>query len=201
MSPGFRGRCTAPLLIDKQTMRPVSNESSSIMRMLGKLQLSGCLGVDLYPQHLQQQIDQLNDQVYRAINNGVYRAGFSTSQAGYDAAVGEMHQLMARLDQQLTNQRFLLGDRCTEADLRLFPTICRFDAVYAGIFKYAAPGGARGWAATSPDSIPAYICKTTRIVSCMSSSAMQVPTESFVRFAPTCTSYLFPSTCSASSLQ
>eukprot|EP00879_Flechtneria_rotunda_P003181 GHRR01003404.1.p1 GENE.GHRR01003404.1~~GHRR01003404.1.p1 ORF type:complete len:405 (+),score=101.52 GHRR01003404.1:151-1365(+) len=135
MSPGFRGRCTAPLLIDKQTMRPVSNESSSIMRMLGKLQLSGCLGVDLYPQHLQQQIDQLNDQVYRAINNGVYRAGFSTSQAGYDAAVGEMHQLMARLDQQLTNQRFLLGDRCTEADLRLFPTICRFDAVYAGIFK------------------------------------------------------------------
>eukprot|EP00878_Enallax_costatus_P043521 GHUV01051535.1.p1 GENE.GHUV01051535.1~~GHUV01051535.1.p1 ORF type:complete len:336 (+),score=90.96 GHUV01051535.1:264-1271(+) len=135
ISPGFRGRCTAPLLIDKQTKRPVSNESSSIVRMLGQMHLPGCTGVDLYPQQLQQQIDALNEKVYRAINNGVYRAGFATSQAGYDAAVNEMHDLMQQLDQQLGTTRFLLGDKFTEADLRLFPTICRFDAVYAGIFR------------------------------------------------------------------
>lgn len=135
LSPGFRGRCTAPLLIDKKTMRAVSNESSSIVRNLGQLQLPGCHDIDLCPPQLLNQIEQLNDQVYRAINNGVYRAGFATSQAGYDAAVGDMHQLLAVLDQRLAQQRFLLGDRFTEADLRLFPTVCRFDAVYAGIFK------------------------------------------------------------------
>ncbi|KAF6254341.1 putative glutathione S-transferase [Scenedesmus sp. NREL 46B-D3] len=135
LSPGYRGRCTAPLLIDKKAMRPVSNESSDIVRMLGQLQLPGTSGVDLYPPHLQQQIDQLNDQVYRCINNGVYRAGFATSQAAYDAAVGEVHGLMAALDQQLGQSRCLLGDRFTEADLRLFPTIIRFDAAYAGLFR------------------------------------------------------------------
>lgn len=135
LSPGYRGRCTAPLLIDKKSMRPVSNESSDIVRMLGQLQLPGASGVELYPQQLQQQIDALNAKVYRCINNGVYRAGFATSQAGYDAAVGEMHGLMQELEQQLGQSRFLLGDRFTEADLRLFPTIVRFDAAYAGLFR------------------------------------------------------------------
>eukprot|EP00775_Hariotina_reticulata_P010760 gene10760-10916_t len=135
LSPGYRGRCTAPLLMDKKLMKPVSTESSSIVRMLSQLQLPGTTDADLYPPQLQQQIDSMNEKVYRSINNGVYRCGFSTSQAGYDAAVGELHQLMAQLDQQLGQTRFLLGDRFTEADLRLFPTICRFDAVYAGIFR------------------------------------------------------------------
>ncbi|WIA16996.1 hypothetical protein OEZ85_013909 [Tetradesmus obliquus] len=149
LSPGYRGRCTAPLLIDKKSIRPVSNESSDIVRMLGWLALPGASGVELYPQQLRQQIDAMNDKVYRCINiawrvprnvyrcinNGVYRAGFATSQAGYDAAVGEMHGLLQELEQQLGQSRFLLGDRVTEADLRLFPTIVRFDAAYAGLFR------------------------------------------------------------------
>lgn len=135
LSPGYRGRCTAPLLIDKKSIRPVSNESSDIVRMLGQLQLPGASGVELYPQQLRPQIDAMNDKVYRCINNGVYRAGFATSQAGYDAAVGEMHGLLQEVEQQLGQSRFLLGDRFTEADLRLFPTIVRFDAAYAGLFR------------------------------------------------------------------
>ncbi|KAF8065797.1 yqjG [Scenedesmus sp. PABB004] len=137
LSPGFRGRCTAPLLIDAAA-RPraaVSNESASIVRMLARLSLPGTPGVELVPAALEAEIDALNDQVYRSVNNGVYRCGFATTQAAYDAAAAELHGALASLDGRLGRTRFLLGDKFTEADLRLFPTIVRFDAVYAGIFR------------------------------------------------------------------
>ncbi|GFH06840.1 GST N-terminal domain-containing protein, partial [Haematococcus lacustris] len=88
-SPGFKGRCTAPLLVDKVTRRIVSNESADIMRMLNTLHLPGCTSVELVPEQLRSEIDALNEQMYESINNGVYRSGFSTSQAAYDAVQQE----------------------------------------------------------------------------------------------------------------
>mmetsp|Transcript_1741 Transcript_1741/g.4385 ORF Transcript_1741/g.4385 Transcript_1741/m.4385 type:complete len:426 (+) Transcript_1741:121-1398(+) len=134
-SPGFRGRCTAPLLVDASTRRIVSNESADIVRMIGASQMPGTTSVDLYPSHLRGQIDELNDKVYRSVNNGVYRSGFSTSQQAYDAVQREMFSTLDDLEARLSQSRFLLGDRLTEADIRLLPTISRFDAVYASIFK------------------------------------------------------------------
>ncbi|KAJ9506260.1 hypothetical protein QJQ45_014132 [Haematococcus lacustris] len=142
-SPGFKGRCTAPLLVDKVTRRIVSNESADIMRMLNTLHLPGCTSVDLVPEQLRSEIDALNEQtssgitlqMYESINNGVYRSGFSTSQAAYDAVQQELFQALDAVELRLSRSRFLLGDLLTEADLRLFPTIVRFDAVYAIIFR------------------------------------------------------------------
>ncbi|KAL6755645.1 putative glutathione S-transferase [Haematococcus lacustris] len=134
-SPGFKGRCTAPLLVDKVTRRIVSNESADIMRMLNTLHLPDCTSVDLVPEQLRSEIDALNEQMYESINNGVYRSGFSTSQAAYDAVQQELFQALDAMELRLSRSRFLLGDLLTEADLRLFPTIVRFDAVYAIIFR------------------------------------------------------------------
>ncbi|MEW5299857.1 MAG: hypothetical protein WDW36_002831 [Sanguina aurantia] len=134
-SPGFRGRCTAPLLLDKQTRRIVCNESSDILRMLNRLQLPGATHVDLYPEALHGQIDELNDMIYEDINNGVYRSGFATTQAAYDDAQTGLYRALGEVEARLSKTRFLLGDKCTECDVRLYPTIARFDAVYATIFK------------------------------------------------------------------
>uniref|UniRef100_A0A7S0WJ40 GST C-terminal domain-containing protein n=1 Tax=Chlamydomonas leiostraca TaxID=1034604 RepID=A0A7S0WJ40_9CHLO len=134
-SPGFRGRCTAPLLVDARGKRIVSNESADLVRMLNALHLPGCTDVDLAPAHLLPQIDALNDKIYDSVNNGVYRSGFATTQSAYDAVQREMYGVLDELEARLSDSRFLLGDKLTEADVRLFPTVVRFDAVYAHIFK------------------------------------------------------------------
>ncbi len=135
-SPDYEGRVTVPVLWDKQTQSIVSNESADIIRMLNSA-FNGLTGNDndYYPANLRTQIDAINEKVYGSINNGVYRAGFATTQAAYEEAY---HQLFAALDwveQILNRQRYLAGTVLTEADWRLFTTLIRFDAVYYGHFK------------------------------------------------------------------
>jgi len=134
-SPGYTGRCTAPLLVDKKSRCIVSNESSDIMRMLNAMHFPGCTEADLVPPELESDIGALNDMIYGAINNGVYRSGFATTQAAYERAQAALYSALDEVEERLSRGRFLLGDRLTEADLRLFPTVVRFDAVYAMLFK------------------------------------------------------------------
>ena len=124
---GFTGRCTAPLLVDKVTKKAVSNESSDLMRMLNKPAGAGDIDIDLCPAHLAAQIDEINAWIYTDVNNGVYKCGFSTSQEAYDRSSLALCQGLDRIEAILADNRFLLGDRLTEADLRLFPTIYRCD--------------------------------------------------------------------------
>mgnify|MGYP005856508561 CR=1 FL=1 len=136
----FKGRCTAPLLVDKKTKRIVSNESADIVRMLntatfGKKDVKD-KRIDLYPAELANEIDETNEWVYRMINNGVYRCGFSTTQAAYDEASRDVRDGLKRCDEILSKQDFLCSkNQFTEADLRLLPTILRFDGAYAPLFK------------------------------------------------------------------
>uniref|UniRef100_A0A7S1JF65 GST C-terminal domain-containing protein n=1 Tax=Eutreptiella gymnastica TaxID=73025 RepID=A0A7S1JF65_9EUGL len=134
---GYKGRCTAPLLIDTVSQTIVSNESSAIVRMLGTLRFSSSAkGLrDLYPPALADKIDAVNDWVYPKINNGVYRCGFATTQGAYNAASKDVREGLDRLDDLLSKQPFLCGDYFTEADLRLLPTAVRFDSVYSPFFK------------------------------------------------------------------
>ncbi len=134
--PGYEGRVTVPVLWDKQTRSIVSNESSDIIRMFNSA-FNGLTGNDrdYYPEELRAQIDAINEQVYDAINNGVYRAGFATSQQAYEAAYYELFDALDRVEQFLTRERYLAGAVLTEADWRLFTTLIRFDAVYYGHFK------------------------------------------------------------------
>ncbi|GBF94142.1 glutathione-dependent reductase [Raphidocelis subcapitata] len=111
-SPGFRGRCTAPLLVDAKSRRAVCNESASIVRQLDALQLPGTSRVVLRPEALAGEIDALNEWIYPQINNGVYRCGFATTQAAYDAAAADVAAGLARADALLGERRFLAGDRC-----------------------------------------------------------------------------------------
>jgi len=137
----YSGRCTAPLLVDLQAGTIISNESGDIIRMLNALDIGGGaeeeeLGViDLYPPELRAQIDQTNEWTYELINNGVYRAGFATRQAAYEQAEGDVHAGLARCNAILAERRFLCGETVTEADVRLLPTACRFDGVYATFFR------------------------------------------------------------------
>eukprot|EP00199_Chlamydomonas_sp_CCMP681_P002098 CAMPEP_0119108678 /NCGR_PEP_ID=MMETSP1180-20130426/15599_1 /TAXON_ID=3052 ORGANISM="Chlamydomonas cf sp, Strain CCMP681" /NCGR_SAMPLE_ID=MMETSP1180 /ASSEMBLY_ACC=CAM_ASM_000741 /LENGTH=403 /DNA_ID=CAMNT_0007094323 /DNA_START=93 /DNA_END=1304 /DNA_ORIENTATION=- len=133
--PGFQGRCTAPLLFDRKTKTLVSNESVDILRFFNELHVSGCIDVDLQPAHLAAEMDVLNEQIYRTVNNGVYASGFATSQQAYDGAQHALYQTLDQLEERLGRHRFLLGDKITESDIRLLPTIARFDAVYAYTFK------------------------------------------------------------------
>ncbi len=130
------GRVTVPLLWDKQRDTIVSNESSEIIRMLNSA-FDGCGAAvgDYYPQPLRAQIDAWNAQIYPALNNGVYRAGFATSQGAYDEAVEQVFAMLDRLDEHLARRRYLVGNRLTEADIRLFTTLVRFDPVYVSHFK------------------------------------------------------------------
>ncbi|WP_419238824.1 glutathione S-transferase family protein [Photobacterium leiognathi subsp. mandapamensis] len=134
--PDYTGRVTVPVLWDKQQQTIVSNESADIIRMLNSAfdDLGAAKG-DFYPQALRQQIDELNDFVYANINNGVYRAGFATTQEAYDEAVVALFDALDVIEQRLSTQRYLLGEQITEADWRLFTTLVRFDAVYVGHFK------------------------------------------------------------------
>ncbi|WP_318465697.1 glutathione S-transferase family protein [Photobacterium leiognathi] len=134
--PDYTGRVTVPVLWDKHKQTIVSNESADIIRMLNSaFDDVGAVKVDFYPQALRQQIDQLNDFVYANINNGVYRAGFATTQEAYDEAVIALFDALEVIEQRLSTQRYLLGEHITEADWRLFTTLVRFDAVYVGHFK------------------------------------------------------------------
>jgi putative glutathione S-transferase len=132
--PGFQGRITLPALWDTVTGRIVNNESSEIIRMLADPRSLGGLGasggLDLYPHERRAEIDLINARVYETVNNGVYRAGFARRQDAYEQAFKELFDSLQWLDGLLAERRYLLGDRVTEADWRLFPTLVRFDEVY-----------------------------------------------------------------------
>ena len=134
--PGYSGRVTVPALWDMETQTIVNNESSEIIRMFNAaFDAVGASGPDLYPADLASEIDALNERIYHTVNNGVYRAGFATSQAAYDDAVHALFERLDWLEERLNSKRYLLGDRLTEADWRLFPALLRFDLAYHGNFK------------------------------------------------------------------
>jgi len=136
--PDYTGRVTVPVLWDKKTKAIVSNESADIIRMFNTA-FDGIEGVDdtrdFYPADLRAEIDGINKTVYDNVNNGVYKAGFATEQTVYEEAVTALFAELDRIEQRLSAQRWLAGDRLTEADWRLFTTLIRFDAVYHGHFK------------------------------------------------------------------
>jgi glutathionyl-hydroquinone reductase len=134
--PAYSGRVTVPVLWDKQRNTIVSNESAEIIRMMNSA-FDGLTGsdLDLYPEELRQEIDALNATIYDRVNNGVYKAGFATSQEAYEEAVIALFETLDTLDARLETNRYLFGDRLTEADWRLFTTLLRFDPVYVGHFK------------------------------------------------------------------
>ena len=134
--PAYSGRVTVPVLWDKQTGSIVSNESSEIIRMFNSaFDGIGAKPGDYYPLELRDQIDEVNARVYSNVNNGVYKAGFATTQAAYEEAVVPLFETLDWLEERLSQQRYLMGDRLTEADWRLFTTLVRFDPVYVGHFK------------------------------------------------------------------
>ncbi|WP_027855877.1 glutathione S-transferase family protein [Marinobacterium jannaschii] len=134
--PGYTGRVTVPVLWDKKTGTIVSNESSEIIRMLNSaFDHLGAAEGDYYPEALRSEIDTVNGWIYDAVNNGVYRAGFASSQQAYDEAVEVLFSALDQLEQRLAAHRYLLGNRLTEADWRLFTTLLRFDPVYVTHFK------------------------------------------------------------------
>ncbi|MBT2374612.1 glutathione S-transferase family protein [Pseudomonas fluorescens] len=132
----YTGRVTVPVLWDKKLKRIVSNESAEIIRMFNTA-FDGLTGntLDFYPEALCSDIDALNERIYPAINNGVYRAGFATSQKAYEAAFDDVFAELDHLEQHLADHRYLAGEYLTEADIRLFTTMVRFDAVYYSHFK------------------------------------------------------------------
>ncbi|AYC33091.1 glutathione S-transferase family protein [Pseudomonas cavernae] len=134
--PRYSGRVTVPVLWDKQQNRIVNNESAEIIRMLNSAfdDLTDNR-LDLYPKALRGEIDTLNARIYPAVNNGVYRAGFATTQDAYEEAFQALFDELEWLEARLGQQRYLAGERLTEADWRLFTTLIRFDAVYHGHFK------------------------------------------------------------------
>jgi glutathionyl-hydroquinone reductase len=135
-NPTYTGRVTVPVLWDKQTGEIVSNESSEIIRMFNSaFDKVGAAPGDYYPAELRGMIDELNRLIYDNVNNGVYKAGFATTQQAYEEAVRPLFATLDNLDARLATQRYLCGDRLTEADWRLFTTLVRFDAVYVGHFK------------------------------------------------------------------
>jgi len=134
--PDYTGRVTVPILWDKETNTIVSNESSEIIRMFNSaFDEVGATAVNFLPTELLAEIDTVNEFVYSAVNNGVYKAGFATTEAAYKEAVITLFDALDTLEARLIDQRYLLGDIITEADWRLFTTLVRFDAVYVGHFK------------------------------------------------------------------
>jgi glutathionyl-hydroquinone reductase len=134
--PHYSGRVTVPVLWDKKRRTIVNNESSEIIRMLNAaFDGVGAKAGDYYPQALRGEIDAINARVYDTLNNGVYKAGFATTQAAYEEAIAPLFATLDWLEQRLATRRFLLGDEMTEADIRLFTTLIRFDVVYVGHFK------------------------------------------------------------------
>ena len=134
--PAYSGRVTVPVLWDKQGQTIVSNESPEIIRMLNSaFDAWGDASLDFYPEALRGEIDAVNERVYATVNNGVYRAGFATTQGAYEEAFKELFSTLDWLEERLSGQRYLAGGAITEADWRLFTTLVRFDPVYVGHFK------------------------------------------------------------------
>jgi putative glutathione S-transferase len=134
--PRYSGRVTVPVLWDKQRKTIVNNESSEIIRMLGSaFDGVGARPGDYYPPALREEIDALNPRIYDTVNNGVYKAGFATTQAAYEEAVFPLFETLDWLEARLATRSFLCGEQVTEADWRLLTTLLRFDAVYVGHFK------------------------------------------------------------------
>ncbi|KAJ7638398.1 glutathione S-transferase [Roridomyces roridus] len=138
-NPEYEGRFTVPIIWDKANNTIVNNESSEIIRMLNTafndMIPADKAALDLYPADLRAEIDEINDWVYPQINNGVYRAGFATSQEAYEKAVKEVFEGLDKAEKLISGKEFLVGGRLTEADVRLWVTIIRFDPVYVGHFK------------------------------------------------------------------
>lgn len=136
VEPQITGRATVPVLWDKKTGTIVNNESADILRMFNSG--FGALAdesIDLYPEALRSGIDALNDRIYPRLNNGVYRSGFATTQEAYEEAFRDVFGMLDELEDMLATRTFLIGERLTEADIRLFVTLVRFDAAYHGLFK------------------------------------------------------------------
>jgi len=134
--PDYTGRVTVPALWDREAGTIVNNESADLVRILnsGFGDLAGS-DRDFYPPDLREEIDSVNADVYDRVNNGVYKAGFATAQAAYEEAVSALFGALDALERRLSEQRYLAGERMTEADIRLFTTLVRFDAVYVSHFK------------------------------------------------------------------
>lgn len=134
--PDYTGRVTVPVLWDKETAQIVNNESADILRILntgfGELAHSD---LDLYPEPLRAEIDEINDYLYGHFNNGVYQAGFASSQAAYEEAYDNVFAAVDFLEDRLAGRRYLVGEQLTEADIRAFVTMIRFDVAYYGLFK------------------------------------------------------------------
>ena len=135
-NPNYSGRVTVPVLWDKKNQTIVSNESSEIIRMFNysfnKLTNNN---LDFYPEKLQRKIDEINDFTYHNINNGVYKVGFATKQSVYEEELDKLFTALDQIEEMLKQNSYLLGDEILECDLRLFPTLLRFDPVYVGHFK------------------------------------------------------------------
>jgi glutathionyl-hydroquinone reductase len=135
-NPTYTGKVTVPTLWDNKTKRIVNNESSEIIRMFNsEFDALTDDRTDLYPDELRAEIDAVNQRVYGNVNNGVYRAGFARSQLAYDEAYDSLFETLDWLEARLSEQRYLTGNRITEADWRLFPTLVRFDVAYFLLFK------------------------------------------------------------------
>ena len=134
--PNYKARVTVPVLWDKKTRKIVSNVDEEIMRMFNsEFDDFTDMAIDFYPEELRGEIDKVNDFVYPNINDGVYQAGFATTQHAYEKAVRKLFDALDQLEERLSNQRYLVDNRMTEADWRLFTTLIRFDVVYYGHFK------------------------------------------------------------------
>ena len=134
--PGYDGHISVPVLWDRETSRIVSNNFPDITLDLDtQFGAWAAPDVDLYPQPLRAEIDALNERVYLSVNNGVYKCGFAGTQAAYDTAVTALFATLDELEERLATRRYLFGDQITEADVRLWVTLARFDAVYATHFK------------------------------------------------------------------
>jgi len=133
--PDYSGIVTVPVLWDKKQNTIVNNESSEIIRMLNSGFGDLANELDMYPNHLREDIDEINAFIYDNINNGVYKTGFATTQASYESAFSKLFDALDTVEQRLNQQRYLVGNELTEADWRLFTTLLRFDPVYVGHFK------------------------------------------------------------------
>src|SRR4051812_39895873 len=134
--PHYTGRVTVPVLWDRETSTIVSNESADIIRMFNSaFDEIGALPRDYYPVQVREHVDSLNERIYHTVNNGVYKAGFATTQEAYDSAIAPLFESLDWLEVILSNNRYLCKGILTEADWRLFTTLVRFDPVYVGHFK------------------------------------------------------------------
>ncbi|GKZ00580.1 hypothetical protein MPSEU_001010200 [Mayamaea pseudoterrestris] len=201
LDPGYKGRCTAPLLIDKRTRKIVSNESSDIVRMLDLARLGGSATTNrlrLYPEHLGASIDATNEWVYSLLNDGCYRCGFATTQQAYDQASAGVRQGLAKCEAILEKQAFLCADVFTEADLRLLPTMLRFDGAYAPLFR---AGGAHLKLQSDYPNIHQWMRRCWKMPGVKESIDLEDATSSYFRqLFPLNPGGLVPSPVSASSL-